>query len=143
MLKSYRPNLFILTLLLITAGGSLSAQAQGRPDPATLIAAQREALKPLAVMNGVWRGPAWTILPSGQKHNVTQTERIGPFLDGSIKVIEGRGYNEDGTVGFNAFGVIFYDSSTKAFTLHSHALGQVGEFVLKPTPDGYIWPNSG
>src|SRR5258705_3724914 len=106
MLKSYRPNLFILTLLLITAGGSLSAQAQGRPDPATLIAAQREALKPLAVMNGVWRGPAWTILPSGQKHNGTQTERIGPFLHGSIKVISVRRYNADRTLGFNPFGIV-------------------------------------
>jgi len=56
-------------------------------------------MAPLAFMDGVWRGPAWTILPSGEKHNITQTERIGPFLDGSIKVIEGRGYNADGTVG--------------------------------------------
>ena len=39
-------------------------------------------------MDGVWRGPSWTILPSGEKHVGTQTERIGPFLDGSVKVIE-------------------------------------------------------
>jgi len=139
MLKN-RGHLFVIvTLLLMTTGVSLTALAQGRPDPVTLIAAQREAMKPLAVMNGVWRGPAWTILPSGQKHNITQTERIGPFLDGSIKVIEGRGYNEDGTVGFNAFGIVSYDPATKAYTLHSHAQGQVGDFVLKPTADGYVW----
>ena len=68
-----------------------------------------------AAMDGVWRGPAWTILPSGEKHNITQTERIGPFLDGSIKVIEGRGYNEDGKVGFNAFGIISYNPATKVY----------------------------
>ena len=135
----YRHQLTLLAVLLTTAAVSFTALAQARPDPATLIAAQREAMKPFAAMDGVWRGPAWTILPSGQKHNITQTERIGPFLDGSIKVIEGRGYNEDGTVGFNAFGVIFYDPATKGFRLHSHALGQVGDFVLKPTPDGYVW----
>ena len=61
---------------------------------------------PLASMDGVWRGPAWTILPSGEKHSVTQTERIGPLLDGSVKVIEGRGYDADGKVAFNAFGTI-------------------------------------
>src|SRR5689334_16564952 len=72
---------------------ALSVLSQGRPDPASLIASQREAMKQFALMDGVWRGPAWTILPSGEKHNITQTERIGPFLDGSIKVIEGRGYN--------------------------------------------------
>lgn len=129
-----------LVALLVTAAGiSFTVYAQGRPDPAVAIAAQREAMKSLAMMDGVWRGPAWTILPSGQKHNITQTERIGPFLDGSIKVIEGRGYNEDGTVGFNAFGIISYDPATKIYTLHSHAQGRVGDFVIKPTGDGYVW----
>ena len=117
----------------------LAARTQGGPDPAALISAQREAMKPLAVMDGVWRGPAWTVLPSGEKRSVTQTERIGPFLDGSIKVIEGRGYNADGTVGFNAFGTISYDPATQAYTLHSHAMGRVGDFALKPAADGYSW----
>ncbi len=136
MLKNF---LIALALLLITAGLSLSALGQGRPDPTARITAQREAMAPLAMMDGVWRGPAWTILPSGEKHNITQTERIGPFLDGSIKVIEGRGYNADGTPGFNAFGIISYDPSTKVYTLHSHAQGQVGDFALKVTADGYVW----
>src|SRR3982074_1407830 len=118
-----------LALLLATAGGLCPASGQGRPDPAALISAQREAMRPLAIMDGVWRGPAWTILPSGEKHNITQTERIGPFLDGSIKVIEGRGYGSDGKVGFNAFGIISYDPATKVYTLHSHAQGQVGDFA--------------
>jgi hypothetical protein len=90
-------------------------------------------------MDGVWRGTAWTILSSGEKHSITQTERIGPFLDGSIKVIEGRGYNQDGTVSFNAFGIISYDTAKRGFTLHSHAMGMVGDFVLRPSPDGFIW----
>ncbi|HEV7799340.1 MAG TPA: hypothetical protein VGO73_14375 [Pyrinomonadaceae bacterium] len=131
-------RLLLFTFVLMTAGALSTVVGQGRPDPATLIAAQREAMKRLAVMDGVWRGPAWTILPSG-KHNITQTERIGPFLDGSIKVVEGRGYNEDGSVGFNAFGIISYDPATKVYTLHSHAQGQVGDFVIKPTADGYTW----
>lgn len=132
-------RLTLITLLISAAGALLDVSAQIRPDPAVLIAAQREAMAPLAMMDGVWRGPAWTILPSGQKHNITQTERIGPFLDGSIKVIEGRGYNENGSVGFNAFGIISYDPATHVYTLHSHAQGQVGDFVIKPTADGYTW----
>jgi len=129
----------MLALLLTIAGISLRVSAQGRPDSAALIAAQREAMTPLRMMDGVWRGAAWTILQSGEKHNITQTERIGPFLGESIKVIEGRGYNADGSVGFNAFGTISYDPATKAYTLHSYALGQVGDFALKPTADGYVW----
>ena len=133
-------NRFVeFAILFVTLGVSLSISAQERADPATLIAAQKQAMAQLAVMDGVWRGPAWTILPSGEKHNITQTERIGPFLDGSIKVIEGRGYESDGRVGFNAFGIVSYDPGTKAFSLHSHAQGRVGDFVLKPITDGYLW----
>lgn len=74
----------------------LLAFAQGQRDPAPVIAAQVEAMKVFASMDGVWRGPAWTLLPNGEKRNITQTERIGPFLGGSVKVIEGRGYTADG-----------------------------------------------
>jgi hypothetical protein len=132
----YRLTVFALTVIAVATASSASGQQQH--DPAALIAAQREAMKAFAAMDGVWRGPAWTILPSG-KHDITQTERIGPFLDGSIKVIEGRGYNADGSVGFNAFGIISYDPATKVYTMHSHAQGRVGDFVIKPTADGYTW----
>ncbi len=123
----------------LTAALPPFVSAQSRPEPATLIAAQKEAMAPLAFMDGVWRGPAWTILPSGEKHNITQTERIGPFLDGSVKVLEGRGYEPDGKVTFNAFGTISWDPGKKTYTLHAHAMGYVGDFVLTPTADGYTW----
>jgi hypothetical protein len=113
--------------------------AQRPPDPAILIAAQRDAMRPLAKMDGIWRGNAWAILQSGEKHSITQTERIGPFLDGSIKVAEGRGYDTDGKVSFNAFGVISYDPGTKAYTLHSYAQGRAGDFPMTLTADGYVW----
>jgi hypothetical protein len=134
----FKRRIAVLTLLMIP-GVAITALGQGRPDPATLINAQREAMQRLAFMDGVWRGPAWTILPSGEKHAVTQTERIGPFLDGSVKVIEGRGYGSDGKVAFNAFGTISYNPATKVYTLHSYAQGQAGDFVLTPTADGNVW----
>ena len=126
-------------LLIIAVGASLDASGQGRPDPATLIAAQREAMLKLAFMDGVWRGPAWTILSSGDKHSVVQTERVGPFLGGAVKVIEGRGYNPDGTIGFNAFGTISFNPATGAYTFHSYAEGNVGDFKLTPAADGFVW----
>ena len=70
---------------------------------------------------------------------MTHTERIGPFLGGSVKVIEGKSYEPDGRVGFNAFGTISYDPGRRQYTLHSHAMGSVGDFVLTLTPDGYVW----
>jgi len=133
------PKLKTFVLAVTTMAVSLTAQGQGRPDPAALIAAQRDAMVPLAYMDGVWRGPAWTILESGEKHNVTQTERIGPFLDGSVKVIEGRAYGADGKAGFNAFGIISYSSEKRGYVMHSYAMGHVGDFVLTPTADGFVW----
>jgi hypothetical protein len=93
----------------------------------------------LAVMDGAWKGSAWTMLPSGEKHTITQTERVGPFLDGSVKVIEGRGYEDDGSVAFNALAVISYDPATRAYNMRSYAQGQVGDFVITPTADGFQW----
>ena len=126
-----------LGALLVVAPLPLTGQAP--PSPAVLIAAQRDAMQVLAKMDGVWRGDAWTILRSGEKHSITQTERIGPFLDGSIKVIEGRGYDADGKVSFNAFGVVSYDPASKGYVLHSYAQGRAGDFPLTPTADGYVW----
>lgn len=126
------------TLVMIV--GSLSVVfGQARPDPKALIMAQQKALARLSFMDGVWRGSAWTLLPSGEKHNITQTERIGPFLEGSVKVIEGRGYDSSGALTFNAFATISYNPSTHGYTMHSYALGNVGDFVLTPASDGYTW----
>jgi hypothetical protein len=134
-----RRRLAIFALLIMTTSVTATVLGQGRPDTEALLKAQREAMAPLAFMDGVWRGPAWTILPSGEKHSVTQTERIGPFLDGAVKVMEGRGYNPDGSVGFNAFGTISYNPATHVYTLHSYAQGNVGDFALTRTADGYVW----
>lgn len=113
--------------------------AQMPPDPAPRLAAQKQAMGRLAMMDGVWRGPAWTTRADGGRHEITQTERIGPLLDGTVKVLEGRGYMADGATGFNALAVISYEPSTEAFTLHSYAMSQKGDFSLKPTADGYVW----
>jgi hypothetical protein len=133
-MRTLRRHAWTLVLFL-----AVPALAQGRPDAAALLAAQKDALKAFAAMDGVWRGPAWTILPNGEKHTITQTERIGPFLDGAVKVIEGKGYEADGRVSFNAFGTISFSPVKNAYTLHSHAMGNVGDFAFKPTVDGYTW----
>lgn len=132
-----RHRIAVFAFLLIVVGVSLAGH--GQQDPATLIAAQRQAMAPLAFLDGVWRGTAWTILPSGEKHTITQTERVGPFLDGSVKVIEGKGYETDGKVSFNAFATVSYNPATRAYTMHSYAQGHVGDFALKPTADGFVW----
>ena len=134
-----RHRLATFVLLLTTLAVTQAVLGQGRPDPEIILKTQREAIAPLAFMDGVWRGTAWAVLPSGEKHTLTQTERVGPFLDGAVKVVEGKGYEADGKVGFNAFATIAYNPSTRAFTMHSYAQGNVGDFAFTPTADGFVW----
>ena len=79
------------------------------------------------------------ILPSGEKHTITQTERVGPLLDGSVRLIEGRGYEADRTTTFNSLAVVSYDPAKDAFNLRSYAQGRTGDFVLTLTADGFTW----
>jgi hypothetical protein len=123
-------------VVLVSLFGVTPARAQGDP---VAINAQKDAMKALAMIDGTWRGPCWVIEPSGQKLELTQTERVGPFLDGAIKIIEGRGYGADGTVIFNAFATVSYDAATKAYNFRAHAMGHAGDFVLTPTADGFTW----
>jgi hypothetical protein len=124
--------------LLIAASVCAPAFAQ-RPDPTATIAAQKEAMAKLSFIDGVWRGTASTVLPNGQKHDIIQTERTGPFLDGALRLVEGRGYEIDGKVSFNAFAVMSYDVAKKAYTTQNYAMGQVGSFPLTVTADGFVW----
>ena len=48
-------------------------------------------------------------------------------------------YQADGSVGFNAFGIISFDPASRAYTLHSYAMGRKGDFPLTVLPDGYVW----
>ncbi|HEX8240901.1 MAG TPA: DUF1579 domain-containing protein [Allosphingosinicella sp.] len=93
-------------------------------------------MKALDFMDGAWRGKAETDrLPGGFTH----TERSGTLLDGTVRLVEGRSYDEKGGTRFNAFATISYDPARRAYTMHSHAMGYVGDFPLTVRPDGYSW----
>lgn len=117
---------------------SVPSMAFAQAADTAAMAAQQEAMKKLDWMNGKWRGPAVTQSPQGE-HEVTQTERIGGFLDGTLKVIEGKGYNPDGSTGFHAFGVVTYDTAAKTYWMTSSAQGRSGKFQLTPSDNGYVW----
>lgn len=130
----------ILSLVIVGAGAVSFAVASAQPrDTVALLAAETEAMKTFSMLDGAWRGPATVIQPDGTRLDFIQTERIGPLLGGSIRVIEGRGYDDNGAVRFNAFAIVSFDPASKSYSLHSHALGHVGDFAFVPTGDGYRW----
>lgn len=52
-------------------------RAQGRPDSAGIMAAQRAAMGRLAFLDGLWRGTAVAGPAGGPQRQMVQTERVG------------------------------------------------------------------
>lgn len=132
-----------IAFIMLTAVGAMMhplVVAGADPyDPAPRTAAQRAAMAPLSNLDGEWRGTVTIQLPSGETRTMTHTERVGGFLDGSIKLIEGRAYGADGKPSFNAFAIISFDPDAQVYNFRSYAYGQAGDFVLTPTDDGFVW----
>ena len=132
------PRLIRIAVLMAGLIAAPTACAQNNaPHGASEL--QRQKLKALACMDGVWRGDAWMIIPSGERIEMTQTERVGPMLDGALKVVDGTGYNSAQEIVFHAFAVISYDAEKSQYTMRSYAQGRQGDFVVRPTEDGFSW----
>ncbi len=133
----------MLTRFLCCASGlvfflTVATHAQDPNTQATL-KTQQEKMASLAMMDGTWRGDAWMFTPQGQRVEITQTERVGPMLNGTIRVVEGRGYDADGNVPFNAFGIISYDVAAKKYMMRSYAQGRQGDFEVEVQTNGFSW----
>ena len=103
-------------------------------------AEQRQAMQTLAWMDGEWVGEATVSMGPGQTSTHPHTERIGPMLGGSVKVIEGRSVGgPDGAPAFNAFAVLSWDDATDRYMMRSYANGQAGDFPLEATAEGFNW----
>lgn len=130
----------IMTLALIVAAPTVIATpAAGQALHPQGTEAQRKAMEAFAWMDGEWRGTAEAMTGPGQTHTVVHTERIGPMLGGSIKIIEGRSYNADGSVAFNAFAVLSWDEANSRYVMRSYANGQAQDFPLEGGADGFRW----
>jgi len=126
-------------LLLVTlgaAGGPVAAQA---PDPALT----RAAIEQLKFMVGRWQGQAWQ-QRGAERVQTEMLEVVEPKLDGSVLLVEGRGWiSTPGTpdrVVHHALGIVSYDPEVKKFTLRSYlSTGQYGDFALTLVEGGVSW----
>lgn len=125
---------FLVIAALFIAPPALGAEQES----SVRLADQRKAITLLNWMDGEWRGEAVIVTPTG-KHLVTQTERVGSMLDGTVKVIEGLGLGKDGKPEFNALAIISYDSDSKSYAFRSYAQGHSGTFPVVATAGEYIW----
>lgn len=124
-----------LAAVLLAAPAAVQAQMPASPNGTE---AQRAAIDRLDMLDGEWRGEA-TIHGPGGTTTLTQTERVGSMLGGSIKVIEGRGYAADGSTQFNAMATVSWDTRAGRYGFRSYAQGYSGDYAFEVTDDGFRW----
>jgi len=115
-----------LSFAAIALSGMASAEPEAGAD------------HPLSFMFGEWVGDASGFSQTGP-YAITQTERVGPILEGDAVVIEGRGYSEAGETMFNAFAVVSKTASDGGWEMRSYAQGRAGTFPFELTETGYVW----
>jgi hypothetical protein len=129
------------TLAAVAAAFSLlvpAAVAAQEMQPAGS-AEQRDAIAALSFMDGEWRGQAVSYGPGGVRTELVQTERVGPFLGGSVRVVEGRGYDAAGETAFNALGVISWNEAEDRYQFSAWANGRQGDYRFERTDVGFNW----
>lgn len=129
---------YILAVAALMAASPVTGAEAPPYGPDARLAVQRDAMTLFDWMDGEWRGDALVVTPGG-KRTVTQTERVGSMLGGTVKVIEGLGVGADGKPAFNALAVISYDPDSKSYAFRSYAQGHAGTFPVTATNGQYIW----
>lgn len=127
----------MLIALVLTAGTPVLAQPVD--DSAERMAAQRQAMEKVAFLDGLWRGTAVSHGYGGKVTELIQTERVGTIPDGTVRVIEGRGFDAEGHPEFSAFAVLSWDTERERYRLHTHAGGRSGDYDLELTESGFAW----
>lgn len=123
----------ILAIVLIAAAmRPMPASAQEAATQTT-----EDPLAPFAWMDGRWRGEARVTTREGPVA-ITQTERSGELLGGRLRLVEGKGYDEDGSVVFNALGVIAA-AAGGGYEMRSWTLEQAGGFPIAVEEHGFRW----
>src|SRR5262245_59704246 len=69
------------------------------------VLAQQEAMKALKLADGDWRGPSKVLRKQGWV-DMVETQRVATLLDGTVRTIESKGYEADGTLSFSMLAVI-------------------------------------
>lgn len=102
-------------------------------------ATELQSEHPLGFMFGEWVGDASGVAPTGEPYQVTQTERVGPMIDGDIVVIEGRGYSDSGELVFQAVAIASPTGQEGSWEMRSYTMGEGNTFPLEPTKNGFVW----
>lgn len=117
------------------------AQADTPAGPRPGLTLQKEKIGEIAWLAGKWEGAGWMIAPTGERVTFRQTEDVQLRLDGTIMVIEGRGYAPSAAGGpeslmFNAFAVVSFNEFVRRYEFRSYAMGFANTFEAVMREDG-------
>jgi len=102
------------------------------------VLAQQEAIKALPLVDGEWRGASRKLARDGWV-KMTQSQHVATLADGTLRLIESRGYEADGAMTFNTLAVIAYDPDAKAYSMRSWSKGRASDHPLEVTASGFSW----
>lgn len=122
---TYAAPLAVLTAALLPAPGLAQTEPTAR------------STKALALLDGVWSGPAWVFAPNGKRYAMQQTETVCPAIFGQIRVMEGRG-QMGGETRFHAV-TIFESRADGTISMRSYTTGRMGEYPITLRNDGFEW----
>lgn len=126
----------ILTILLITIAGVLSAAAQQSENTTEL---QRGEMKKLERLAGRWKGAGW-IMQGKEKFTFAGTETVQKKLDGLALLVEGDYKTPQGKVIHETLAVIFFDNKAKDFRFKTYlANGSSGDHQFNVVENGWQW----
>ncbi|GLQ21510.1 hypothetical protein ACFFUB_10225 [Algimonas porphyrae] len=130
-----RTTLVAATFALFAATGMASAQTTpiGAPPPTSEADAH-----PFEFLFGEWVGTAGGRTAAGP-YEVTQTERVGPMLNGDIVVVNGTGYDDEGVAKFQALGIISKTPDGAGWHMKSWSGGRQGTFPIELDGTTYKW----
>jgi hypothetical protein len=113
-------------------------ETRDQPQPSKRLKAQQDAMKELAFLDGEWRGTSRVMRKDGWAPMV-QTGRVGTMLDGTVLMIEAKGYEADGRLSFDVLRIISYEPETQSYSMRSYQSGRVRDHVLSLTDNGVAW----
>jgi len=138
--KAAQPAAKTATVAKAAAEGPKAAlkETGAQSQPSKRFKAQQEAMKELAFLDGEWRGSSKVLRKDGWTATV-QTERVGTMLDGTVRMIEGKGYETDGRPSFEVLRIIFFEPETQTYSMRSYQSGRIRDHELSLTGSGLAW----